>query len=78
MELVIKLPLFEEMPYFYKYKELINEENEQFSADMKVCFIYNYVIEVIYYKLGSFLWITACSEGFESYWSYDITIRARM
>ena len=39
MELVIKLPLFEEMPYFYKYKELIDEEKEQSSVDMKVYFV---------------------------------------
>ena len=47
MELVIKLPLFEEMPYFYKYKELINEEKEEFSVDLKVCFIQK-VIEIIF------------------------------
>ena len=39
MELVIKLPLFEEMPYFYKYKESIDEEKEQSSVDMKVCLV---------------------------------------
>ena len=39
MELVIKLPLFEEMPYFYKYKEPIDEEKEQSSVDMKVCLV---------------------------------------
>ena len=48
MELVIKLPLFEEMPYFYKYKESIDEEKEQSSVDMKVCLVqlcyWNYLL----------------------------------
>ena len=39
MELVIKLPLFEEMPYFYKYKESIDEQKEQSSVDVKVCLV---------------------------------------
>ena len=77
MELVIKLPLFEEMPYFYKYKESIDEEKEQSSVDMKVCLVqlcyWNYLL-----WLGSFLWTAACTEGIESYWPYDITIWARM
>ena len=36
MELVVKLPLFEDMPYFYKFKGLMAEDKEQSSVDMKV------------------------------------------
>ena len=39
MELVVKLPLFEDMPYFYKFKGLLAEDKEQSSVDMKVCCI---------------------------------------
>ena len=36
MELVVKLPLFEDMPYFYKFKGLMAEDKEQPSVDLKV------------------------------------------
>ena len=40
MELVVKLPLFEDMPYFYKFKGVVAGDKQQSSVDMKVCFIY--------------------------------------
>ena len=39
MELVVKLPLFEDMPYFYKFKGVVAGDKQQSSVDMKVCLV---------------------------------------
>ena len=36
MELVIKLPLFEKIPFFYKCRESIKEDKDQVSVVEKV------------------------------------------